>query len=88
MINEEKVMKDTIEERLARRAYEQDDFLADEAFDYINRLKAEKEQVCKDIAKRILTEWYITDCESGGFNLGYVEDLCKEYGVEVDDERL
>ena len=39
-MTDEEIKKDTIEERLARRADEQDDFLAKDALDYINRLKA------------------------------------------------
>lgn len=40
-MTDKEIEKDTIEERLARRADEQDDFLANDALEYINRLKDE-----------------------------------------------
>lgn len=37
----------------------------------------------KETAKEILTEWADCDCETGGYNLPYIHELAKQFGVEV-----
>lgn len=67
------------------------------ALDYINRLKAEKEQVRKDAAKEILQEVYklcgnlVADNSPDSIDFmdfaraELLTDLCQKYGVEVDE---
>lgn len=59
--------------------------------DYINRLKAEKEQIRKETAKEILQDlkersvWFA----NSGFDKEHFdeqfEEMCKTYGVEVEE---
>lgn len=56
------------------------------ALDYINRLKAEKEQIRKDTAKELLDDLKEA-CPQGYLGIGlWARQEYIKYGVEVDDE--
>lgn len=60
------MFKDSIEERLARRAEDQDDSLAQEALDYIHCL-GDKKQAAKELVKE-LEKSAVTICFSNGIS--------------------
>ena len=41
-------------------------------------------QARKETAKEILTEWADCDCETGGYNLPYIHERAKKFGVGID----
>ena len=43
-----------------------------------------KEKARIETVREILSKWAETDKETGGFNLPYIYELAKQYGVEID----